>query len=86
MVPLYSRYTQVGFKPISVQLCIETKTRLRCLSFSAPKLVTPPSQRVMGILGIDDDDSGHEPHPLFSEMGELFCDANGEMEWHETAR
>ena len=48
--------------------------------------VTPPSQRVMGILGIDDDDSGHEPHPLFSEMGELFCDANGEMEWHETAR
>ena len=40
----------------------------------------------MGILGIDDDEAGHEPHPLFSEMGELFCDANGEMEWHETAR
>ena len=50
-------------------------------------LVTPPAQRVQFILGEDHDgDSGHEPHPLFSEMEELFLDEDGEMEWKETAR
>ena len=48
--------------------------------------VTPPAQRVQFILGEDHDDSGHEPHPLFSEMEELFLDEDGEMEWKETAR
>ena len=39
------------------------------------------------ILGEDQDgDSGHEPHPLFSEMEELCLDEDGEMEWKETAR
>ena len=27
-----------------------------------------------------------EPHPIFSEMEELFIDENGEAEWKETAR
>ncbi len=48
--------------------------------------VTPPAQRVQFILGEDHDDSGHEPHPLFSEMEELVFDEDGEMEWKETAR
>ena len=49
--------------------------------------VTPPAQRVQFILGEDQDgDSGHEPHPLFSEMEELCLDEDGEMEWKETAR
>lgn len=48
--------------------------------------VTPPAQRVQFILGEDHDGEGHEPHPLFSEMGELLCDEFGEMEWKETAR
>lgn len=37
-------------------------------------------------MGEDADSAGHEPHPLFSEMEELFCDEDGEMEWKETAR
>ena len=50
--------------------------------------VTPPAQRVQFILGDTDQDgdSGHEPHPLFSEMEELCLDEDGEMEWKETAR
>ena len=49
--------------------------------------VTPPAQRVQFILGeLDHDENSHEPHPLFSEMEELLCDADGEMEWKETAR
>ena len=49
--------------------------------------MTPPAQRVQFILGEDQDgDSGHEPHPLFSEMEELCLDEDGEMEWKETAR
>ena len=48
--------------------------------------VTPPAQRVQFILGEDLDDAAHEPHPLFSEMEELFLDEDGEMEWKETAR
>ncbi|TRY61887.1 hypothetical protein TCAL_09266 [Tigriopus californicus] len=52
----------------------------------ANRPVTPPAQRVQFILGEDHDDNGHEPHPLFSEMEELFLDENGEMEWKETAR
>ncbi|KAJ9596826.1 hypothetical protein L9F63_012159, partial [Diploptera punctata] len=47
--------------------------------------VTPPAQRVQFILGEDVDDSMHEPHPLFAEMGELVHDGS-EMEWKETAR
>ena len=56
--------------------------------FEFPALfpVTPPAQRVQFILGEDHDEAGHEPHPLFSEMEELFLDDNGEMEWKETAR
>ncbi|XP_052126294.1 sodium bicarbonate cotransporter 3 [Frankliniella occidentalis] len=46
---------------------------------------TPPSQRVQFILGEDADNGAHEPHPLFSEMGELFHDGD-EAEWRETAR
>ena len=48
--------------------------------------VTPPAQRVQFILGDLEADSSHIAHPLFSEMEELFCDEDGEMEWKETAR
>ena len=48
--------------------------------------VTPPAQRVQSLLGLDPQEQVHETHPLFSEMAELICDADGEMEWHETAR
>ena len=48
--------------------------------------VTPPAQRVQSLLGLDPTEQVHETHPLFSEMAELICDADGEMEWHETAR
>lgn len=48
------------------------------------KPVTPPSERVHFILGGDDDVS-HEPHPIFSEMGELHKNGDG-SEWRETAR
>ena len=48
--------------------------------------VTPPAQRVQFILGDLEADSTHIAHPLFSEMEELFCDEDGEMEWKETAR
>ncbi|XP_034231560.1 sodium bicarbonate cotransporter 3 isoform X3 [Thrips palmi] len=46
---------------------------------------TPPSQRVQFILGEDADNAAHEPHPLFSEMGELFQEGE-DAEWRETAR
>lgn len=46
--------------------------------------VTPPSERVHFILG-EDEDGTHEPHPLFSEMEELFYRGD-EVEWRETAR
>ncbi|GIY11252.1 sodium-driven chloride bicarbonate exchanger [Caerostris darwini] len=48
------------------------------------KPVTPPSERVHFILG-EEEDGSHEPHPLFSEMEELFQKGN-ETEWRETAR
>ncbi|XP_071744270.1 electroneutral sodium bicarbonate exchanger 1 isoform X24 [Lepeophtheirus salmonis] len=48
--------------------------------------VTPPSQRVQFILGEDLDSNSHVPHPLFSELEELFKDGEGQMEWKETAR
>ena len=48
--------------------------------------MTPPAQRVQFILGEDHDENSHQPHPLFSEMEELLCDEDGEMEWKETAR
>merc|ERR1712036_199140 len=48
--------------------------------------ITPPAQRVQSLLGLDPKEQCHETHPLFSEMAELICDADGEMEWHETAR
>ena len=38
------------------------------------------------ILGDLEADAAHVAHPLFSEMEELFCDEDGEMEWKETAR
>lgn len=47
--------------------------------------VTPPSQRVQFILGEMEEDDTHESHPLFSEMGELYCDGT-DIEWRETAR
>ncbi len=59
---------------------------MRCSLFSYSSAVTPPAQRVQFILGEDMDDGAHEPHPLFSEMEELFLDSDGEMEWKETAR
>jgi hypothetical protein len=37
-------------------------------------------------LGDLETDGSHITHPLFSEMEELFCDEDGEMEWKETAR
>ncbi|XP_068084694.1 electroneutral sodium bicarbonate exchanger 1 isoform X3 [Anabrus simplex] len=49
------------------------------------EIFTPPAQRVQFILGEDIDDGTHEPHPLFSELGELVHDGD-EMEWKETAR
>lgn len=55
------------------------------LSFSF-LAVTPPAQRVQFILGEDQNDPAHEPHPLFSEMEELLLDEDGELEWKETAR
>jgi len=48
--------------------------------------MTPPAQRVQFILGEDQNDPAHEPHPLFSEMEELLLDEDGELEWKETAR
>ncbi|KFM78762.1 hypothetical protein X975_21370, partial [Stegodyphus mimosarum] len=48
------------------------------------KPVTPPSERVHFILG-EEEDGSHEPHPLFSEMEELFHEGK-ETEWRETAR
>ncbi|KAG8184123.1 hypothetical protein JTE90_008907 [Oedothorax gibbosus] len=48
------------------------------------KPVTPPSERVHFILG-EDEDGTHEPHPLFSEMEELFHKGD-DLEWRETAR
>ena len=48
--------------------------------------VTPPAQRVQTLLGLDPTEQMHETHPIFSEMAELICDADGELEWHETAR
>ena len=50
-------------------------------------LVTPPAQRVQFILGQEESgDAGHESHPVFSEMEELFVGEDGNMEWKETAR
>ncbi|KAF4528232.1 hypothetical protein B566_EDAN016007, partial [Ephemera danica] len=43
--------------------------------------VTPPAQRVQFILGEDEDGSGHETHPLFSEMGELVRGEGDDLEW-----
>ncbi|CAL1280805.1 unnamed protein product [Larinioides sclopetarius] len=48
------------------------------------KPVTPPSERVHFILG-EEEDGTHDPHPLFSEMEELFQKGN-DIEWRETAR
>ena len=58
---------------------INASSPTKCLSSAA---VTPPAQRVQFILGDTDQDgdSGHEPHPLFSEMEELCLDEDGEME------
>ncbi|XP_054706856.1 sodium bicarbonate cotransporter 3-like [Uloborus diversus] len=53
-------------------------------SHDISKPVTPPSERVHFILG-EEEDGTHEPHPLFSEMEELFRDGK-EIEWRETAR
>ena len=52
-------------------------------------LATPPSQRVQNMLGQDKASSNVrsiEPHPIFSEMEELFVGADGKAEWKETAR
>jgi hypothetical protein len=50
--------------------------------------VTPPAQKVHFLLGEDDKnyEGGHQPHPLFLEMEELFVDKDGNLEWKETAR
>ena len=49
--------------------------------------VTPPAQRVQFILGEEGrQEPGHETHPVFSEMEELFVGEDGNMEWKETAR
>jgi sodium bicarbonate transporter 10 len=49
--------------------------------------VTPPAQRVQFILGEEGRlEPGHETHPVFSEMEELFTGEDGMMEWKETAR
>ena len=47
---------------------------------------TPPTRRVQFLLGKENECLGHEPHPVFCEMEELFTYENGEMEWRETAR
>ena len=52
-------------------------------------LGTPPGERVQFLLGTEFPGPGEaslEPHPLFSEMEELFFNENGEPEWKETAR
>ena len=58
-----------------------------------PSALIPPSKRVQSLLGYDETDAGGEciskglqPHPLFSEMSELFCSNHVPVEWHETAR
>ena len=49
--------------------------------------MTPPAQRVQFILGEEGRlEPGHETHPVFSEMEELFVGEDGNMEWKETAR
>ena len=50
--------------------------------FTAPH----PSQHIQFLLGEEDDDEEHKSHDLFCEMGELFTQDDGEMEWKETAR
>ncbi len=42
--------------------------------------------RVKFLLGPENIGSGHEHHPIFSEMEELFCNSEGILEWKETAR
>ena len=49
-------------------------------------LATPPGRRVQFLLGKENEGLGHEPHPVFCEMEELYTHQNGEMEWRETAR
>lgn len=49
-------------------------------------LATPPGRRVQFLLGKENEGLGHEPHPVFCEMEELYIHQNGEMEWRETAR
>ena len=74
-------------KDILLGLCWAVQAdKDKMVEFPALFPVTPPAQRVQFILGEDHDEAGHEPHPLFSEMEELFLDDNGEMEWKETAR
>lgn len=65
---------------LSAKLFLKTPLSLCFLA------VTPPAQRVQFILGEDQNDPAHEPHPLFSEMEELLLDEDGELEWKETAR
>ena len=57
------------------------------LLISSINSVTPPAQRVQFILGEEGRlEPGHETHPVFSEMEELFVGEDGNMEWKETAR
>ncbi|XP_069698390.1 sodium-driven chloride bicarbonate exchanger isoform X4 [Periplaneta americana] len=67
------------------QILVPRRGRLGSIADADGEIFTPPAQRVQFILGEDVDDSMHEPHPLFAEMGELVHDGN-EMEWKETAR
>ena len=53
-------------------------------NFSSPEIGETPFQRVQFLLGADDE---KESHNVFSEMGELFYDEDGNvLEWKETAR
>ena len=63
----------------------------RCVHGNHEKLpkrpTTPPARRVQFLLDPENIaiGSGHQPHPIFCEMEELFY-RNGDMEWKETAR
>ena len=54
------------------------------ITFCSPEIGETPFQRVQFLLGADDE---KESHNVFSEMGELFYDEDGNvLEWKETAR
>lgn len=66
-----------NLRPCKCRLFKECQSHEFFVCFSA--------DRVHFILGQEEDMDGHESHPLFSELAELYIN-NEELEWRETAR